>query len=64
MKKLFTLASFVIPVALFAHSGHGILDGNNFFHYIANAEHGILTLLLAGVVAYLMYRSRKKATSH
>ena len=59
--KLLFLASLLVPVVSFAHTGHGIFDGGTLVHYLISPAHMIP--ILAGVILVAYYIVRKKVNA-
>ena len=61
MKKPIVIAAFLLPFTLSAHSGHGVGDGGQFFHYLASPDHFIPILLASvAVIGFFVYRKAKR----
>jgi hypothetical protein len=55
MKVCSLILLLVTPVFAFAHTGHGYLDGNSFFHYLTSPIH-IGPIIFGMVLIFWYYR--------
>jgi hypothetical protein len=61
MKKPIAIAAALLPVTLFAHSGHGVGHGGQFFHYLASPDHLIpMVLASVAVIGVFVYRKAQR----
>ena len=62
---IMVLGSALIPLAGFAHEGHGTTDGFTITHYFVEPEHAIYTwsFVMAGAILISYYRLKKKRSS-
>ena len=62
MKKILSFLLLMLPVALFAHPGHGEGDGYTITHYFTSAQHVIVgsVALLVTVIAVQLFKNRKR----
>ena len=62
MKKLLSCLLLALPVAVFAHPGHGEGDGYTIIHYFTAAQHVIVgsVALLVTVLAVQLFKNRKR----
>ncbi len=63
MKKLFAFIAIVLsflPVATFAHPGHGETEGFSIIHYMLEPAHLFIAIVLVGVAGILLFRRRKE----
>jgi hypothetical protein len=63
MKKLLTLAALLMPVAMFAHGGHGMFNADSILHYIGTPEHALPITGVSLVAGWLLYRRYRKMES-
>lgn len=64
MKKIATAALLLsgLPLASFAHEGHGHTHGFTITHYFVEPEHAVLTWAVLAIAAgYIWIQRRKKA---
>lgn len=62
MKKLAVFLS-VLPVAAWAHPGHGTTDGYTIIHYFTEPQHAVITLGVLGLAAFIMVRELRRRKS-
>ena len=61
MIKPIAIAAALLPVTLFAHSGHGVGHGGQFFHYLASPDHFIpMVLASVAVIGFFVYRKAQR----
>lgn len=61
MKKPIAIAAALLPLAAFAHGGHGHGQGHEPFHFLSSPSHFIPILLAAVVViGYFLYRKKQR----
>ncbi|MBZ5859339.1 hypothetical protein [Flavihumibacter profundi] len=54
------ISTMLLPIATFAHPGHGETDGYTIIHYFTEPVHVIATLLSVGVIGLSFRVFRKK----
>ena len=60
MKKITAALSALMPLAVFAHPGHGETDGYTIIHYFTEPQHAVITLGVFAVTAVYIARERKR----
>ncbi|MBV6655321.1 MAG: hypothetical protein KI786_16250 [Mameliella sp.] len=61
MKKPITIAAALLPLTTFAHTGHGVGEGSQLFHYLASPDHFIPILIASvAVVGFFVYRKHQQ----
>ncbi|MEQ8703733.1 MAG: hypothetical protein RIC19_07425 [Phaeodactylibacter sp.] len=64
MKKSIAIAAALLPLTLLAHGGHGVGQGNQFFHYLASPDHFIpMALASVAVIGFFVYRKAQRKHS-
>jgi putative copper export protein len=57
---LFAVVTFISPVILFAHEGHGIVNNGSWFHQLSSSQHlGTVVVGLIAIAAFVViYKKR------